>query len=225
MGVSKCCCGCSLHTGCLIIGIMQLVFQAIGAVAIIFIFGLGGGQMVFNCPEPDPTPATFNIQSYLHQSKADPESLEKQNCEMVAAYMNYGMGGFLGYYIVSLGMASLLVAGTVKRNECMLLAWLVWTIICVTLYGLYIVGFGIYVIISGAWLQSVSITASGIGFALWIYFIIVVKSHRKNIMMEKEDSINMETAHDDKIVVTRTTPPTYEEAQESGKVNPGYDLK
>ena len=27
MGLSKCCCGCSLHTGCLIIGILQLIFQ------------------------------------------------------------------------------------------------------------------------------------------------------------------------------------------------------
>ena len=36
---------------------------------------------------------------------------ERQNCEMMVSVLNYIMGGALGYYFISLVMASLLVAG------------------------------------------------------------------------------------------------------------------
>eukprot|EP00088_Acartia_fossae_P023955 TRINITY_DN2490_c0_g1_i7.p1 TRINITY_DN2490_c0_g1~~TRINITY_DN2490_c0_g1_i7.p1 ORF type:complete len:229 (+),score=11.48 TRINITY_DN2490_c0_g1_i7:37-723(+) len=225
MVLSECCCGCTLRTGCLIIGIMQAVWEVF-CILVTFISMLNTASI---------------SSSFFPICKNGMNEL----CETSTFVLYNILGGSIAVHLIVLAFVASLIHGTVTKKACFLMAWIIWNWICCTFTGFLV----IYPIIC---LFAILLIGPAIGltlaavmfFGVWIYFIRVVSSHRVAMMKEKSSepglttTIPYEKQHDQQYpqssypLQPTTLPPVYVHGQvmptadvqhqDVGKTNPGY---
>eukprot|EP00088_Acartia_fossae_P015712 TRINITY_DN1866_c2_g1_i2.p1 TRINITY_DN1866_c2_g1~~TRINITY_DN1866_c2_g1_i2.p1 ORF type:complete len:183 (-),score=23.06 TRINITY_DN1866_c2_g1_i2:9-557(-) len=170
MKVSKCCCGCSLHDGCLIIGILQLIFTCIGTVVCIIILA-----------------SSSFLQKIVDQycsGEYNTTDLDDDFCnsDPISA-MKITIGVYLAISLLSVVVGALLVHGTRTRNPGLLLPWMVMT-------GLSIIANIVMNIVQIVTVGSQAILGAVISILLTLcisgYFLLVVHSYRKEL---KENAV------------------------------------
>lgn len=152
-----CCCGCSLETGSVIIGILQLIVSLFGAV----IFSLA---LVFRDV----------LETYVceHHPQIDCQQFKTS----LDSTLTPIIGVAVAYYILFAIISSMLIHGSIKKKPSLLTAWLIFM-------GIDIVAIVILVcVMTGLYLVWTYLLVE-VGFAiLRIYFMMVVHSYKKSLM-------------------------------------------
>eukprot|EP00088_Acartia_fossae_P023953 TRINITY_DN2490_c0_g1_i3.p1 TRINITY_DN2490_c0_g1~~TRINITY_DN2490_c0_g1_i3.p1 ORF type:complete len:220 (+),score=11.16 TRINITY_DN2490_c0_g1_i3:37-696(+) len=216
MVLSECCCGYTLHTGCLVLGIIQAVLEVFCILATII-------SMIVFFPG-----CQWNAE-----------------CETTTIVLYNILGGSLAVHLILLAFAASLIHGTVTKKACFLMAWIIWNWICCTFTG-FLVIYPIICLFAILLIgPAIGLTLAAVMFfGVWIYFIRVVSSHRVAMMKEKSSepglttTIPYEKQHDQQYpqssypLQPTTLPPVYVHGQvmptadvqhqDVGKTNPGY---
>eukprot|EP00088_Acartia_fossae_P015705 TRINITY_DN1866_c0_g1_i1.p1 TRINITY_DN1866_c0_g1~~TRINITY_DN1866_c0_g1_i1.p1 ORF type:complete len:178 (+),score=25.53 TRINITY_DN1866_c0_g1_i1:109-642(+) len=166
MKVSKCCCGCSLHDGSLIIGVLQLISTCIGTLVCIIILGS----------------ATFLqkiVNQYCSEQQHNTSDLEDDYCNTdPISELKITIGMYLGVFLLNVVIGALLVHGVKSSKPGLLLPWMIMT-------GLSIVVNVIMNIVHAANVGSKAFLGCFIGillsFCISGYFLLVVHSYRKEL--------------------------------------------
>eukprot|EP00088_Acartia_fossae_P023958 TRINITY_DN2490_c0_g2_i1.p1 TRINITY_DN2490_c0_g2~~TRINITY_DN2490_c0_g2_i1.p1 ORF type:complete len:178 (+),score=9.30 TRINITY_DN2490_c0_g2_i1:37-570(+) len=167
MVLSECCCGCTLRTGCLIIGIMQAVWEVF-CILVTLITMLNTASI---------SSSFFSIcKNGMHEL-----------CETSTIVLYNSLGASIAVHLILLAFAASLIYGTVKEKGCFLMVWVVWNCICCTITGilnsvLIIWLFCIFMIGPAFGV----LLAAAVVLGVWIYLIRVVSSFRFNIRMSEE---------------------------------------
>nr|ALS04526.1 hypothetical protein [Acartia pacifica] len=168
MRVSKCCCGCSLKDGCLLLGILGIIGGVGGTIVCI----------AFEASTPflekvvdmycDNYTASYTVDDTASFCNHDP-------IKMVQIFF----GVYLAVCLIQLIVNSLLVHGARTGNGSLLTPWLVMTGISIVLTIASTCAQMAYIgktaILSGVISIIVNVVVSG-------YFLLVVHSHRKEPM-------------------------------------------
>eukprot|EP00088_Acartia_fossae_P015708 TRINITY_DN1866_c0_g1_i3.p1 TRINITY_DN1866_c0_g1~~TRINITY_DN1866_c0_g1_i3.p1 ORF type:complete len:175 (+),score=13.96 TRINITY_DN1866_c0_g1_i3:46-570(+) len=163
MKVSMFCCGCSLHTGCLIIGALQLI----GSCIITLTFtGILCSSFIQD-----------EVDEYCSEENIKPEYEEFCNDDPILALKIF-YGYYLAIGLVYLIIGSLLVHGARSKNPRLLLPWIV-------ISGLSMVFKIIIIILYAATNGPQAFLGCFISILLILcisgYFLLVVHSYRKEL--------------------------------------------
>ncbi|XP_067012000.2 lysosomal-associated transmembrane protein 4B [Anabrus simplex] len=168
--VKQCCCGCTLKTGTIIIGVLY----GLGALA-----GLVSNIMKAGAEQMSP-----EIAKHLNFTEEMRE--QYNNIIRASSYINIVVAIILCLQLI---LCILLVYGANNENPRLIRPWIIYSIVSVTLSSIIYL---ILMILSFVYLSAASGIAILIGTALYIalsaYFIIVVNSFHLDLVGQRNPS-------------------------------------